>query len=126
VQISGAGSDFYLPKRTVIASVQGIRNHKATEGTLGSMKAHNSRAPEVDLLQDGHILRWTKQMALRGNGRQHDENGICGHQKLVCSGDRKKFLTYAQVLFPGAIQACFPWEVPQEAHGTPCGGTKSG
>jgi hypothetical protein len=117
VQISGAGSDFYLPKRTVIASVQGIRNHKATEGTLGSMKAHNSRAPEVDLLQDGHILRWTKQMALRGNGRQHDENGICGHQKLVCSGDRKKFLTYAQVLFPGACSPSAPVRQTEGLHG---------
>ena len=94
--------DFYLPKRTVIASVQGIRNHKATEGALGSMKAHNTKAPEVDLLQDGHILRWTKQMALRGKGRKYDQNGICGHQKLVFSGDPKKFMTYAQVLFPGA------------------------
>jgi hypothetical protein len=98
--------DFYLPKRTVIASVQGLRNHKATEGTLNSMKAHNSHAPEVNLLQDGHILRWTKQMALRGKGRHYDENGVCGHQKLVCSGNVKKFMTYAHVLFPGAHVEC--------------------
>jgi hypothetical protein len=94
--------DFYLPRRTVIASVQGLRNHKATEGALGSMNAHNSKQPDVDLLQDGHILSWTKQMALRGKGRQYDENGVCGHQKLVCSGSPKKFSTYAQLLFPGA------------------------
>jgi hypothetical protein len=98
--------DFYLPKRTVIASAQGWRNHKSTEGDLGSMKARNSKAPAVDILQEGHVLRWTKQMALRGKGRNYDEHGVCGHQKLVYSGDLKKVRAYADVLFPGAHIEC--------------------
>jgi hypothetical protein len=94
--------DFYLPKRTVIATAQGLRNHKSTEGALGAMSSHNTKAPAVDILQDGHILRCLKQMALRGQGRCYDERGICGHQKLIYSGNLKKLLANAQVLFPGA------------------------
>jgi hypothetical protein len=94
--------DFYLPRRTVIATAQGLRNHKSTEGALGSMRSHNSKSQAVDVLQEGHILRWTKQMALRGKGREYDEHGVCGHQKLVWSGNAKKCLANVAVLFPGA------------------------
>jgi hypothetical protein len=94
--------DFYLPRRTVIATAQGLRNHKATEGALGSMRSHNSKEPAVDVLQEGHILRWSKQMALRGKGREYDEHGICGHQKLIWTGSTKKCLANVAVLFPGA------------------------
>jgi hypothetical protein len=66
------------------------------------MGAANSKAPAVDAIQDGHLLRWTKQMALRGCGRSYDEQGVCGHQKLVCSGDFKRLLVHADKLFPGA------------------------
>jgi hypothetical protein len=94
--------EFWLPRRTVIATTQGLRRHKATEGDLGNMGAANSKAPAVDTIQDGHLLRWTKQMALRGRGRSYDEQGVCGHQKLVCSGDFKRLLVHADKLFPGA------------------------
>jgi len=43
-----------------------------------------------------------KQMALRGGGRNFDEHGVCGHQKLVCSADRTRLLANADRLFPGA------------------------
>jgi hypothetical protein len=94
--------EFFIPKRTIIATAQGLQGHKATQGALGKMKVLNSPAYAVDTLWEGHLLRWLKQMALRGNGRNFDEHGICGHQKLVCSADRTRLLANADRLFPGA------------------------
>ena len=101
--------EFWLPRRTVIATTQGLRHHKATEGDLGNMGAMNSKAPAADIIEEGHRLRWTKQMALRGRGRSYDAQGVCGPQKLVCSGDFKKLLAHSEALFPGAqIQIVCP------------------
>jgi hypothetical protein len=94
--------EFYLPRRTVIATAQGLQHHKATEGELARMKTLNSTAKKVDTLQEGHLLRWTKQMALRGRGRSYDAQGVCGHQRLVVSGDLTRLLASAERLFPGA------------------------
>ena len=51
------------------------------------MTAPNSFPEEVRQIRDGHLLRWTKQMALRGRSREFDEAGVCGTQKLVVTGD---------------------------------------
>ena len=93
--------EFHLRRRTFIATAQGLRNHKATEGDLASMKTLTARAPAVDTIQEGHLLRWWKQMALRGKGRSYDAKGVCGPQKVVCSGDIKR-LSKARALFPHA------------------------
>ena len=50
-----------------------------------------SKSPQVDKLREGHLLRWTKQMALRGKGRNFDEHGVCGHQKVVCRGNADQY-----------------------------------
>jgi hypothetical protein len=94
--------EFFVPRRVTIARAQGLVTAKATEGALGHMKALNSKSPQVDALYDGHLLRWTKQMALRGKGRHFDEHGVCGHQKLVCTGDYERLVANAEQLFPGA------------------------
>jgi hypothetical protein len=57
----------------------------------------NAKAAAVDTLQEGHLLRFTKQMALRGRGRRYDEP-----QKVVCSGDFRRLIANADRLFPGA------------------------
>src|SRR6516164_2005598 len=61
--------------------------HRANEGDLASMKTLNSKAKGVDLIGEGHRLRWTKQLALRGRGRTYDQHGLCGKQRLVISSD---------------------------------------
>jgi hypothetical protein len=94
--------EFFKPRRAVISDAQALRKHKATEGDLATMKTQRSRAPAVDALSEGHLLRWSKQMCFRGRARCFDEHGICGTQKLVCSGDKQRLLRNAQVLFPGA------------------------
>src|SRR6516162_1154054 len=64
--------EFFLPRRIAAATVQGLRGHKANEGALALMKTVNSKAEAIDLIGEGHRLRWTKQMALRGRGRYYD------------------------------------------------------
>jgi hypothetical protein len=94
--------EFHLPRRTAIANVQGLREHKVNEGDLASMKTLNSRAPAVDIFALGHRLRWLKQMALRGRARCYDENGVCGKQRLVVACDLGPFMANVGKLFPGA------------------------
>jgi hypothetical protein len=94
--------EFFLPRRIAAATVQGLREQKANEGDLASMKTLNSKAQGVDIIGEGHRLRWMKQMALRGRGRNYDQHGICGKQRLVISSDLKSFMSNATKLFPRA------------------------
>ena len=92
--------DFYLPQRAIKATLQGLKGHKATEGFLADPNA--TWSDELEYLRDGHILRWMKQMALRGKAREMDEEGICGPQRLVMTGDLIRLLAHRPKVFPGA------------------------
>jgi hypothetical protein len=94
--------EFYLPRRTAIGGTQGLQLAPTSEGAIASMTALNSKPPEVKAVWEGHLLRWNKQMALRGRGRVFDEHGICGKQKLVFTGDYERLLLYKDLMFPGA------------------------
>jgi hypothetical protein len=92
--------DYYLPQRVVRATLQGLKEHKATEGLLADHET--TWSDELTYWQDGHIVRWMKQMALRGKARDMDENGVCGEQKLVITGDLLRLLRHRPKVFPGA------------------------
>jgi hypothetical protein len=94
--------EFWIPLRVAIATAQGLLGHNATQRPLRALKGYNSRHAAIDLLWEGHLLRWLKQMALRGRARQFDERGVCGPQKLVTSADRTRLLANFARLFPGA------------------------
>ena len=94
--------EFHQPRRLSIGDAQALRGHKATEGDLATMTTQNSRAPAVDMLEEGRLLRWSKQMCLRGRARCFDEHGFCGKQSLVCTGDRQRLLAHVKTLYPGA------------------------
>jgi hypothetical protein len=94
--------EFFIPRRVSAAQAQGLNGHKADQGALAAMKTINSRSYAVELLAEGHRLRWTKQLALRGRGRSYDQHGNCGKQRLVVSSDLKSFTSNAERLFPGA------------------------
>jgi hypothetical protein len=94
--------DFHLPGHALIATVQGLKGHSAIEGALASLDHTHDYHPDVDALCDGHILRWLKQLALRGRARELDDNGICGEQKLVVTGDLIRLIEHFDRLFPGA------------------------
>lgn len=94
--------EFHLPKRIGVANVQGLKGNRANEGELGAIDSLKKKHPLIELFMDGHRLRWTKQLALRGNGRNYDEHGICGTQRLVISSDLKSFTVNVPRLFSGA------------------------
>ena len=72
------------------------------EAPLADMTAPNSFSEEVRQIRDGHLLRWMKQMALRGKSREFDETGACGAQKLVVTGDLRLLIANLQRVFPAA------------------------
>jgi hypothetical protein len=94
--------EHFLPKRTLIATVQGLQVAKATEGILATLGTANARSPELALIERGHLLRLMKQMAMRGNARRFDRHGMCGKQVLVLTCDLEGLLVHADDLFPGA------------------------
>jgi hypothetical protein len=97
--------DYFLPLRAAIASTQGHLMAPTTEGVIATMDALHSASTEVDWIGQGHILRWVRQMALRGRGRAFDEHGVCGEQRVVISGGRgslERLVLHMNQLFPGA------------------------
>jgi hypothetical protein len=92
----------HLPRHATIAVTQGLKRTLATDLPLSSMTASASLPEEVRLVRDGHLLRWTKQMALRGRSREFDESGVCGTQKLVVTGDLTLLMRNLERIFPGA------------------------
>jgi hypothetical protein len=94
--------DFHLPQHATIAVTQGVKRALATQAPLADMTAPNSFSDEVRQIRDGHLLRWIKQMALRGRSREFDDTGACGPQKLVMTGDFKLLMTNLHRVFLGA------------------------
>jgi hypothetical protein len=69
---------------------------------LGSIKSANSDPKEVQLAREGHLLRFMKQMGMRGRARSFDHQGVCGEQVLVLTCEFERLLIHADQLFPGA------------------------
>jgi hypothetical protein len=94
--------DHHLPQHANIAVAQGVKRALATEPPLANISSPSSRPDEVRQIREGHLLRWLKQMALRGRSREFDESGVCGTQKLVVTGDLTLLMGNLQRVFPGA------------------------
>jgi hypothetical protein len=92
--------EHFLPIRTMFATVQGLRGHKATMGMLWKTKSTNVIPNEVHLATEGHLLRFMKQLGMRGRARKFDSNGVCGKQVLVLTCDFERLLVHADQLFP--------------------------
>jgi hypothetical protein len=108
--------EYILPRRTLIAMVQGFHKAKATTGVLAASRTANTRAPEVDIAREGHLLRFMKQMGMRGRARAFDQQGLCGRQVLVLTCDFTRLLINAHKLFPGATLS--KWGRTQERFAT--------
>jgi hypothetical protein len=94
--------EFFIPRRTAAAMVQGLRHHRAHEGALAKLRTLRDASDDIDAIVKGHRRCATKQMALRGNARNIDGDGRCGKQRLVVSCSPDRFLAEAARLFPGA------------------------
>jgi hypothetical protein len=67
------------------------------------MQSPNTRDKVFVTLHQRHLLRWEKQLAMRGNARNLTEDGICGHQKLFVTSEFKRFVQFRDMLFPDAV-----------------------
>jgi hypothetical protein len=96
--------EFVIPRRVHIADTQGLLDCKSTDSSAPTMTmgAINGRNKQVHAIEAGHLLRFDKQMALRGNARHFDQDGTCGEQKLICCGDTKRLLVNLGRMYPGA------------------------
>jgi hypothetical protein len=66
------------------------------------MQSPNTRDNVFVTLHQGHLLRWEKQLAMRGNARNLTDDGVCGHQKLFVTSEFRRFVQFRGLLFPGA------------------------
>lgn len=100
--------DFILPRHATIANAHGWSQTPLDDKEL--VKAEGRRlggavyAPlgRYRKPHQGYILRWTKQLAMRGTARQVDANGKCYPMKLFMTMDLELLLPQLSKLFPGA------------------------
>jgi hypothetical protein len=94
--------EFHIPKRATVATALGLLNQPAGAPRLDRMQSPNSQDEVLLTLQHGHLLRWEKQLAMRGNARNITADGVCGRQRLFATSEFKRFMRYRETLFPGA------------------------
>jgi hypothetical protein len=94
--------EFHLPKRATVGNSLGLLDQPAGAPRLDRMQSPNSQDEVFLCLQNGHLIRWEKQLAMRGNARNLTPDGNCGHQKLFVTSEFKRFSQYRERLFPGA------------------------
>lgn len=110
--------EFHLPKRTTVATAFGLLDQPAGSTALQKLQSPISKEPTLTTLQVGHLLRWEKQLAMRGNARNISVDGVCGVQKLFVTAEFKRFHTHREALFPGAAFFVDPSVHRRQAKGT--------
>lgn len=93
-------SEFYRPRRVTVATTLGARRNRAEEVPLAKLKGKLT-GDFLDI-HEGDLLRWTKQLACRGNVRNVAEGGRCGSMDLYTSMDFGRLTRNLARLFPGA------------------------
>jgi hypothetical protein len=79
--------EFHKPRRAMVATGLGWREEQATERSLAPYQGWKRKDGPLLTLQEGDLCRWNKQMAMRGNARNIDANGVCGEQRLYVTGE---------------------------------------
>jgi hypothetical protein len=80
----------------------GLREQRATSAALAPFQSPNPRCEGLHGVRDGHLCRWAKQIAIRGNARNIDANGVCGEQRLYLTGEFDRLIRHKDRMFPGA------------------------
>ena len=93
-------SEYYVPRKTILATTLGATGTPANEAPLDKLSKHLS-GDCLDV-QEGDVLRWVKQLASRGNVRNINEDGTCGEMHLFLSMDFGRLIRNLDRLFPGA------------------------
>ena len=94
--------EYFIPRGASIGKTQGLVLAPTSSGPIALMNTSNTTSEEVGWIDEGHLLRWTKQMAMRGRARRFDHEGICAEQRLIYTGDFERLLLNWSLLFPRA------------------------
>ncbi|MDB5617036.1 hypothetical protein [Tardiphaga sp.] len=94
--------EFHKPRRATVATGLGWGEQQATLSSLSPYQAWNRKGGPFIALKDGDLCRWMKQMAMRGNARNIDANGVCGVQRLYVTGELDRLVCHTDLMFPGA------------------------
>jgi hypothetical protein len=94
--------EFHKPRRTMVAAGLGWGEEQATQTSLLPYQAWNKKDGPLLALKDGDLCRWMKQMAMRGNARNIDADGVCGVQRLYVTGELDRLICHTDLMFPGA------------------------
>jgi len=104
--------EFHIPKRSMVGNILGLKEEPATSTSLSPFQSPNPKAlqscakgKELSIIRDGHLCRWLKQIAMRGNARNIDGEGVCGIQRLYITGEFERFILHKDRMFPGATLA---------------------
>ncbi len=90
--------EFFIPKKVAISGYHGFSDTRPSDQELKHHYSHEGYLTAYE----GHLLRWTKQLACRGNVRNATQEGQCGRMKLVLTMDKKRLLKGLREMFPGA------------------------
>jgi hypothetical protein len=93
---------FWRPIRVTLGKVLAFKKMKARSMPINSMANSNSRHEVMTTIKNGDILRWAKQLSMRGCARNFNAKGECGKMKLVILDDGELWLKSWDKLFPGA------------------------
>ncbi len=113
--------DFILPRHATIANAHGWSQDPLDDKELAKAEGRRLGGAVYAPLgryrkpHQGYILRWTKQLAMRGTARQVDANGKCHPMKLFMTMDLELLLPNLSKLFPGAR----PPQLATSPKGTP-------
>jgi hypothetical protein len=98
--------EFHKPRRTMVATGLGLREEQATSNALRPYQSPNPKHGPLHALREGDLRRWMKQIAMRGNARNIDGDGVCGEQRLYVTGEFERLVRHKDRMFPGANLDC--------------------
>lgn len=93
-------SEFYQPRRAIVAKTLGAKAQRVDDSDIHTLRG-KLKGDYLDI-QEGDLLRWTKQLASRGNVRNVDTHGKCGVMNLYTSMDFNRLIANLNRLFPKA------------------------
>jgi hypothetical protein len=94
--------EFHRPRYATIAETLGFKDAKPVSQRIFEGAAGSRMTGDYLTVEEGHLLRWTKQLAARGTVRNIDADGICGPMKLVTTMEFRRLSDKHDALFPGA------------------------
>ncbi|MDA9441641.1 hypothetical protein XH98_21650 [Bradyrhizobium sp. CCBAU 51745] len=94
--------EFHVPKRAMVGTSLGLKEEQATTSALAPYQTPNPRSGELRWIREGHLSRHMKQLAMRGNARNIDGDGVCGEQRLYVTADFDRLIGHKERMFPGA------------------------